>query len=348
MNEVTFTALGMSGAGKTCYILGMYYDMVIGHNGLALATTGDKARMLEDWMDNLEDNVGMDRFPSGTSQANMTNYQFTMNYAYKPLLTVNWLDYPGGVLHARGNSITEFEQLNTSIQKSAALYIFLDGDNFCDENYKKKLRNVKREARIINDYLKKRNMNEGNLPPIVFVITKSDKYVQYISSVDEIEKIIEEAYASVFAKNREGCGEVYIVPVSLGNNIADDDYSGDADPINVHIPFLIGVYHNYSDICRGYAMDIDDTNRRTQMEIEAQHANQIKEENKIFFKRRERIDEYRRNIDAARADIAGNEEKKKNYFKLLRAVSDELLRESRRNGFTYFCDGKKRDFIPRD
>ena len=84
------------------------------------------------------------------------------------------------------------------------------------------------------------------------------------------------------------------------------------------------------------------------MEIEAQHANQIKEENKIFFKRRERIDEYRRNIDAARADIAGNEEKKKNYFKLLRAVSDELLRESRRNGFTYFCDGKKRDFIPRD
>lgn len=344
MNEVTFTALGMSGAGKTCYILGMYYDMVIGHNGLTLVTTGDKARMLEDWMDNLEDNVGMDRFPSGTSQANMTNYQFTMNYANKPLLAVNWLDYPGGALHERENSIDAFEQLNTSIQKSAALYIFLDGDNFCYETPEKILRKARREAQRINDYIAKvAEANEGNLPPIVFVITKSDKYVKYISSTNEVENIIRKLFNSLFVEGREA----YIVPVSLGNNIADDNYSGDADPISVHIPFLIGVYHNYSDICRGYARDIDDTNRRTQMEIEAQRINQIKEENRIFFKRRGRIDEYKRNIEAARADIAENKEIKENYFRLLRAVSDELLRESRA-GFIYFCDGEKRDFIPRD
>ena len=31
-----FTALGMSGSGKTCYVIGMYYQMITGHKGFSL------------------------------------------------------------------------------------------------------------------------------------------------------------------------------------------------------------------------------------------------------------------------------------------------------------------------
>ena len=340
----TFTALGVSGTGKTCYIVGLYNDIQEKNRTFSMTVVGHNKKMLENWVSRMNSVRGAEKFPSGTSQANMTDYQFVIHAGADEIISIDWLDYPGGALHERENSIDAFEQLNTSIRKSAALYIFLDGDNFCYETPEKILRKARREAQRINDYIAKvAEANEGNLPPIVFVITKSDKYVKYISSTNEVENIIRKLFNSLFVEGREA----YIVPVSLGNNIADDNYSGDADPISVHIPFLIGVYHNYSDICRGYARDIDDTNRRTQMEIEAQRVNQIKEENRIFFKRRGRIDEYKRNIEAARADIAENKEIKENYFRLLRAVSDELLRESR-TGFIYFCDGEKRDFIPRD
>ena len=42
-----FTALGMSGSGKTCYVLGMYYQMITGYKGFSLKADGDSVSRLE-------------------------------------------------------------------------------------------------------------------------------------------------------------------------------------------------------------------------------------------------------------------------------------------------------------
>lgn len=50
MVDTKFTALGISGSGKTCYLLGMYHKMSESVNGFTLATTNQAATKLEDWM----------------------------------------------------------------------------------------------------------------------------------------------------------------------------------------------------------------------------------------------------------------------------------------------------------
>ena len=79
MADTKFTALGLSGSGKTCYLLGMYHEMSGGVHGFTLATTNQAATKLEDWMYQLDDETGMDRFPSGTSLTEFTNYWFDLN-----------------------------------------------------------------------------------------------------------------------------------------------------------------------------------------------------------------------------------------------------------------------------
>ena len=54
MADTRFTALGMSGSGKTCYLLGMYYEMCVGVRKFTLVTTNQAASKLEDWMDQLD------------------------------------------------------------------------------------------------------------------------------------------------------------------------------------------------------------------------------------------------------------------------------------------------------
>ena len=59
MADTRFTGLGLSGSGKTCYVLGMYYEMCVGLRGFTLTTTNQTASKLENWMDELDD-AGID------------------------------------------------------------------------------------------------------------------------------------------------------------------------------------------------------------------------------------------------------------------------------------------------
>lgn len=342
MADTRFTALGMSGSGKTCYVLGMYYKMCVGANGFTLTTTNQDASKLEDWMDRLDDETGPDRFPSGTTLTEVTDYSFKLNYQNTGIMSFDWVDYGGGTLKARENNAGAYNRFNEAIDASTAIYIFIDGELLCDENEQTRIKNVNRKcARVINPYIT--SYLEGHramLPPIVFVVTKADLCAPYLKP-DEIDSIIKECFSSVFGDEQL----VYITAVTLGNNISDDNYSGDVDPINIHIPFLIGIYHQFLNYCLLLKNEIDEEENKSRKVISASESEIKYQNSKWFFTNQSKIEECRKQINEANDNINSNREMLNKYRRLLMAVTGELLKYSGSGGgFNKYLNGEKNDF----
>ncbi len=338
MADTRFTALGLSGSGKTCYILGMYYEMVTGVKGFTIKTLNETASKLEDWMDRLDDETGADRFPAGTGLTEVSNYEFDLNYQNQKIMSFDWMDYGGRTLREKENNPEAFAELKKSISESAALYVFVDGDLLCDEDTERKIKNVKRKCgRIINPFLTDFIQEKGaELPPIVFVITKSDLCKHYIKDNNEIYNVLNESFSSVFGKN----SRCYITTVSLGNDIAEED--GEADPINIQIPFFIGIYHEFFNACNYIKSKIEDEIQDKRNSISASRSEISYQRGRWFFTNYNKIRWAEENIDEKNKQIAEKEEQLQGIRKLLLSVAAELTRLS--NNFVLIDGGKEIDF----
>jgi len=235
-----FTALGMSGVGKTCYIIGMHYLMASGEKGWTLLcsdnATQDKLNRWSKKIDRAE--LGNDRFPPGTSrEARAENYHFELRYLAKPIMGFEWIDYAGGLFEETASD--DFSEIEKSISESTALYIFLDGKELCHEQLNKKVRNIRRCANYIQPCITEFLDKHDYIPPVVFVITKYD-LCQCYNTPEELHEILKEAFSSLFYDPH---AEIYITHVSLGDEISKDEYTGEVDPINIQVPFFIGIHH---------------------------------------------------------------------------------------------------------
>lgn len=237
--KTKFTALGMQNAGKTCYVLGMYYAMVSGIKGWTLLTANATADKLTRWARIIDKENGMDRFPPGTTNEEFTNYQFCLHYLNKPIMSFDWIDYAGVLFESISSAA--FATIEKAIETSTALYIFLDGEDLCFSDVKERMKNIGRHcSRYIQPHITTfMTKHKGQIPPVVFVITKADLCRKYIT-MGEIKEILDEKFSSLLYDPQ---AKVYVTAVSLGEDLADDDYSGEVDPINVQIPFFIGIYH---------------------------------------------------------------------------------------------------------
>ncbi len=69
LDNTQFTMLGLTGSGKTCYLLGMYNKMAAGIEGFSLTTDSDTDVSLRRRYLRMEDpSLGINRFPAGTDQ----------------------------------------------------------------------------------------------------------------------------------------------------------------------------------------------------------------------------------------------------------------------------------------
>lgn len=338
MADTRFTALGLSGSGKTCYILGMYYEMVTGVKGFTLKTLNETASKLEDWMDKLDDETGADRFPAGTGLTEVSNYEFDLNYQNQKIMSFDWMDYGGRTLREKENNPEAFAELKKSISESAALYIFVDGDLLCDEDTERKIKNVKRKCgRIINPFLTDFIQEKSSqLPPIVFVITKSDLCKHYIKNNKEIYDVLYESFNSIFGKN----SRCYITTVSLGNEIAEED--GEADPINIQIPFFIGIYHEFFNACNYIKNRINNQISESKSSISSSNSEISYQRGRWFFTNYDKISRAEGNIKEQKKKIKENEEYLQGIRKLLLCVAAELTRLS--DNFVLIDGGKEVDF----
>lgn len=265
MAETKYTMIGMTSAGKTCYITAMYMKMATGFDGFALVTDDHTRTKLERDILELREPKGKMRFPSATNETMTRSYEFRLCYETKQIISFEMMDYAGGSLRTRENT---YAQVKKSIAESTALYIFIDGNSLCSEDSEERKENVYYDCAmtvtpIIQDFADTHNQR---LPPIVFVVTKSDLCKNYVSS-KEITAIIKDLFSPAFSEETYS----YICAVTLGNTISDDEYKGRFRPINIHIPFFIGSYHEYYNRCVILKNDIENAN--WQLEQEKNSAN---------------------------------------------------------------------------
>ncbi|MBQ3442043.1 MAG: hypothetical protein IJG33_02230 [Selenomonadaceae bacterium] len=246
MGSSKFAILGEDGSGKTCYLLGMYYAMSMDTaNYMVVATDPVTDRFLLRRCQMLKDKSRKgNRFPPGTDCVEKFNFNLWHND--ETIHSFEWMDYPGGWLDVRErrnlSGSDDYNSFKDFIMNSEMVFICIDGANLTGSSTSQKIRKVKtRCARQINPYLtelrNKLKKEKQGLPPIGMLVTKYDMCIDD-TDADEIREIVEEAFEGLFGGNDTF---VAIIPVSLGDTLEDDDWQGELDPINVHLPILMGI-----------------------------------------------------------------------------------------------------------
>ena len=246
MGSSKFAILGEDGSGKTCYLLGMYYAMSMDTaNYMVVATDPVTDRFLLRRCQMLKDKSRKrNRFPPGTDC--VEKFNFNLWYNDETIHSFEWMDYPGGFIDFRERrnffGYDDYNSFKDFIMNSEMVFICIDGANLTGSSTSQKIRKVKiRCAKHINPYLtelrnKLKKENQG-LPPIGMLVTKYDMCADD-TDADEVREIVEEAFEGLFGGNDTF---VAIIPVSLGATIEDDDCQGELEPLNVHLPILMGI-----------------------------------------------------------------------------------------------------------
>lgn len=276
MEERKFTILGETGSGKTCYLLGMYKKMTMGIAGYSVVIEDKEVEnKFADRYNKLADKaLGANRFPKGTEKEDTETITFTLQYANDKILPFRWVDYPGGFLdpYLRDHNDERYQAVETSINESDMLFICIDGSNLVTGNVRKKIRKVRDSCvKRINPYLGRRANNGKPLPPIGLLITKWDLCKDYNNTAD-LRNIIRDAFDSLFAGNNF----VAIIPVSLGETLQQNNYTGELDPINIHIPILLGFNFALIDLLKSSKLLIE---KNTEL-LDVAKLQQIKEQDR--------------------------------------------------------------------
>lgn len=244
LDKTQFTMLGMKGSGKTCYMLGMYNEMLGGMKGFTLTTDDDNDVKLQRMYDIMDDPArGQGRFPAGTDQTE--SYEFQLEHGYSPIMSFDWYDYSGNMLNEKTSwsNPEEYKELEKKIQESSCLFICADGALLQgDDDNNTKARLLKRNcSRFINPFLSHYQKNNKVLPPTAIIITKSDLCRNDTSS-DDLREIIEEAFNPLFEKAAELNRFVAVIPVSLGSNISENGYTAMLNPKGIQLPIFMGIW----------------------------------------------------------------------------------------------------------
>ena len=242
MADTQITILGMSGSGKTCYLLGLYYKMGAGLKGYTITTDEDIDVQLRDRYKRLCD-ISLPkekRFPAGTD--NVSRYEFDLQYGYDTIMTFDWIDYPGGVLDRKNlGNLEEYESIKQSINNSSSLFICVDGSLLMGDDTEEKIENVRDNcSHVINTFFSGYFKSNNCLPPTAIIITKYD-VCKDDTNGEELCEIIEEAFSPFFTKN-DNKKVVAIIPVSIGTNIMDNDCTGKLKPLNIHLPIFMAIW----------------------------------------------------------------------------------------------------------
>lgn len=334
MAKTKFTMIGMTSSGKTCYITAMYMKMAVGMDAFTLTTDDKTKKKLERDIRTLREPSGVERFPSATQNdaRAIRKYEFKLNKDRKEIITFEMMDYAGGALVDQGEVYSEVKK---SIEESTTLYIFIDGKSLCNESAEERRENVYYDCALsVTPMLQEfADAHDDNLPPIVFVVTKSDLCKNYVSDA-ELTSIIKELFSPAFSSKTRS----YICAVSLGDTISDDNYKGKFKPVNIHLPFFLGCYHEYYTQYLILKDDVEKNN--TDLEKERDKAtNQADKEAKSFFLGRN--DDY---IKERREAAQKANEFIKSNIKLVDAAKELALKfgaklEAESPNFKCFIDG---------
>ncbi|MBW4596218.1 MAG: hypothetical protein KME46_25770 [Brasilonema angustatum HA4187-MV1] len=246
--EAKITMLGVSGAGKTCYMLGLYATMQLGLQGFTLTTTDmDEDLRLTSLWERMVDDEGEDRWPPPTSNEPY-QYDFDFSYGMRQLISFDWLDYRGGAMQSTSTQ-EDVEILINRLRESSCLFLCVSGEYLQEETSSDmQLMSIARKAGInrMNLFLADltKNLKDSQRPfPIVIVITKYDKCYERAKdrvSRDKLFDNIKKMFNTLFLPSKDWL--VMLCPVSLGKELGTDSLTGKIDPKNLHLPLVFALY----------------------------------------------------------------------------------------------------------
>jgi hypothetical protein len=251
--EVKITMLGISGSGKTCYMLGLYATMQLGLQGFTLSTTDlDEDLKLTSWWETLVGTQGEDRWPKLTG-AEPYQYEFDFSYGMKRLIGFDWLDYRGGAMQDVSTK-ADVQTLLNRLQESSCVFLCLSGEFLTEEaSSDSLLRSIARQAGVdrMNKYLAilSNNLSDRQRPfPLVIVITKHDKCQPRTRDKSSREKLIDEIkkmFGPLFMPNQDWL--IMLCPVSLGKELESNSDTGKIEPKNLHLPLVFALYAKFRE-----------------------------------------------------------------------------------------------------
>jgi hypothetical protein len=238
------TIVGISGAGKTCYTIGMLSRMMMGLNGFTLTPDNGFAKF-KAHISKLANNSlpAEQRFPPATSMAE--EYKFSLKYNMREINQFEWIDYPGDYIEMDENEANQ--QFFEHLKDTDCLFICVNGEAFSDPDPVYRI-SFTDGGLALNNVLQKAVEKNKRLPPACIIITKYDKVnPEYRKSsnpfiLDVLSKVFPILIKPPKKENnnqnntQDGIGYtriVTIVPVSLGKDI---DKGGRLEPYNVHLP----------------------------------------------------------------------------------------------------------------
>ena len=326
MADTQITILGMSGAGKTCYLLGLYYKMSAGMRGYTITTDEDTDVQLRDRYAKMCDQaLGRERFPAGTD--NISQYAFNLQYGYKTIMSFDWVDYPGGALERKNDgNLDEYENLKNAINHSSSLFICVDGSLLLGDDREEKIDRVRDEcSSVINAFFSEYLRSNHKLPPTAILVTKYDMCV-HDTGEEELCEVIEEAFSPFFVAD-ENEKIVAIIPVSIGKNIMDDDYSGQLKPMNIHLPIFMGIWFALSKKIQSQAHLLKLQKKENSKDISKLRNQKAREENKWIFKDKGEIQRLAETLQAAETSGARQTEDMQALINVILHNRERLIRE---------------------
>lgn len=343
MKKTQITILGMSGAGKTCYLLGLYYKMGAGLRGYTITTDEDTDVQLRDRYARLCD-VTLDkekRFPAGTD--NISKYVFDLQYGYNTIMSFDWVDYPGGLLDRKNSgNLEEYEDVKKAINNSSSLFICVDGSLLLGDDVDEKIDNVRDNcSNVINTFFSEYFKSNNELPPTAIIVTKYD-VCKDDTDEEELCEIIEEAFSPFFVKD-ENKKIVTIIPVSIGTNIMDNDCSGKMKPLNIHLPIFMGIWFALSKKIQSHVNYIQRQEEANDSVISTLRDQKAREENKWIFKSRDEVQKLARKIQEAENSGKKQTQEMKYMLNVMTDNSDKLIKELEKIPYVYI-NGERGSF----
>ena len=327
MADTQITILGMSGSGKTCYLLGLYYKMGSGFKGYTITTDEDTDVQLRDRYAKLCD-VTLEkekRFPAGTD--NISKYKFDLQYGYNTIMSFDWVDYPGGLLDRKSSgNLEEYENVKNAINDSSSLFICVDGSLLIGDDIDEKIVKVRDQcSNVINTFFTEYFKSNKALPPTAIIVTKYD-ICKDDTNKEELCTIIKEAFSPFFVKN-DSEKFVTIIPVSIGENIMEDGCLGKMKPLNIHLPIFMGIKFVLDKKIKEYLGRIKRQEKINIGKISDLRDKKAREENKWIFRKQSEIQSLEKEIQATEIESERQIQEMKYKCKIMTDSRERLIEE---------------------
>lgn len=245
--NIKIAMLGTSGAGKTCYMVGMYAMMEYGYHGFTLSTQNpDDGLILNRRWDQMVDRRDEKRWPPPTGEAETKDYKFNFNFGLKPIMKFEWMDYRGGAL-SDDSTNEDVQELLRQVEECSCLFLCVSGEYLQQKAGWVSASKIKanRMNALLTKIAERLQVSESRPFPVSIVITKFDLCKE--RSKEDIIEDVKILFQGLFTPASGWL--VSIFPVSLlGRGSIDDTNKAEIDPVNLHYPVAFAVYAKFREL----------------------------------------------------------------------------------------------------